>query len=536
MFKSLLAIGIWTILFLCGSIPAWTGQSIDDYFINSEYSTKKISMDFKDAALSDILKIFSKQMDTNFVAAQNVADKKITLFFNGVEAGQALKELLDANDLIYEMPKDSNVFIVKAKPYEPMVTKVYQLKYASVSSSKLNSTISIGSSSAGSSTMGSSAGSSTTSSSLSSSAGGSSAGSSTGLSKSGLEDAVTNSLSKAGKLMEDPRTNSLIITDVPQQFEIIEKTIADLDVPVPQILIEVEMLDVSKATADILGVTYGTGTNFIPLTFTGGAKAVNYPFSRSPAVISSSSSGSGSGSGGSSAYSPGSFDATGLTAALNLFTSTGDSRILARPRLLTLNNETAQIEIATEQTLSIEQTTNSSSSTTGALQSTFTPERYTIGVILKVTPQANLLTHEITMAVSPKVIDAALSVVQPPTGSQQGSIYDPTTRGSDSILKLKDGQSMVIGGLLRNQVSNTVIKVPFFGDLPLVGALFRSKNFSKTERELIIFITPHIIDENNQMALKLDGPSSLQAAGMNDAAGRMEEVDQTLNTYELKRN
>ena len=122
--------------------------------------------------------------------------------------------------------------------------------------------------------------------------------------------------------MEDTRTNSLIITDVPQQFEIIENTIAKLDVPVPQILIEVEMLDVSKSTADQLGITYGaTLMHFYRRT-----KAVNYPFSESqataslpvpvlpvllpvPVLLAPV------------AYTPGSFNASGMTATLNFLTT-----------------------------------------------------------------------------------------------------------------------------------------------------------------------------------------------------------------------
>jgi type II secretory pathway component GspD/PulD (secretin) len=214
-----------------------------------------------------------------------------------------------------------------------------------------------------------------------------------------------------------------------------------------------------------------------------------------------------------------------MTATLNFLNTRTDARTLARPRILTLNNETAKIEISTDQAISIEQTQTSTGTSGGATISGNTVERYTTGVVLKVTPQANLLTREITMAVSPKVIDVILSQVQP-SGTGTSQVFDPETRGSDSILKLRDGQSMVIGGLLREQTSNIVTKLPFLGDLPLIGAAFRSTNKSKNERELIIFLTPHIID----------APPSFQASSMNEAAGRIEEVDQTLNTYEFKRN
>jgi type II secretory pathway component GspD/PulD (secretin) len=226
-----------------------------------------------------------------------------------------------------------------------------------------------------------------------------------------------------------------------------------------------------------------------------------------------------------------------MTAALNFLSTVTDAKTLARPRILTLNNQTAQIEISTDQAISVEQTSTSSSQSGTAVTGN-TVERYPTGVILKVTPQANMLTREVTMAVSPKVVDVILSQVQP-TGSSSSSgssqIFDPETRGSDSILKLKDGQTMVIGGLLRNQDSKNISKLPFLGDLPVIGAAFRSTTTSKNERELIIFLTPHIIDVPDQMAFKGDGPSiSPQAAlDIQDADNRAQEINKSLNNYDM---
>lgn len=489
------------VFFLSGA-RGWS-TDIEDRFLGSDFDTSKnIFIDVKGASLANILKIISQQSGLSFAAAQEVADKQITLYLNKVPLKQALQMVLDANGLTYEMQKDSNVFVVKKKEggTKNLITKVYQLKYATVPSSPLNSTISIGSSGGG---------------------GGASSG--------GLATVVKNSLSPDGKVVEDIRTNSLIITDVPSQFDVIESTIAKLDVPVPQVLIEVEMLDVSKSTADRLGITYGAS----PLTFSGGTESVGWPFWRTPPGSLGTSSSSSSSSSSGATPGPGSVSAAGLTATLNFLTTNTDAHTLARPRILTLNNVTAQIQISTNQAISINATT-----TTGtASQTSFTPERYTTGVILKVTPQANLLTREVTMAVSPKVIDVILSQVQPPAGSAQGSIFDPETRGSDSILKLKDGQSMVIGGLMTNQNNNTITKLPFLGDLPLIGGAFRSRGKSKSERELIIFLTPHIIDDTNQSALKGDNSSisPQEALDMQDASNHAQEINNSLNIYEMKK-
>ena len=122
--------------------------------------TTTISMDFKDASLTDILKIFSQQSGLNFIAAQNISDKKISLFLDNVPVQEALERILTANDLTYELQPESNIFIVKTleKNSVQLLTRIYRLKHATVGTSKLNQTISInanegtGSSSAGGST------------------------------------------------------------------------------------------------------------------------------------------------------------------------------------------------------------------------------------------------------------------------------------------------------------------------------------------------------------------------------------------------
>lgn len=529
MFKFSLMTGFLAITLLSACSEGWCLQDIEARFFNGDFTnTQSIFIDIKDVPLVEVLKIISKQSGMSFIAAEDVAEKKITLYINKVPFNQALQMILDANNLTYEMQEGTNVFVVKAKyqTEKTKITKVYQLKYATVSSSKINSTLSF-TSGTGPLTASTSGTTTTTGTSTSSS----------GIMSGGLEQAVKDALTKDGKIIEDARTNSLIITDVPGQFPLIESTIAKLDVPIPQILIEVEMLDVSKSVADQLGVTYGA----TPIAFTGAKEAVNYPLSLSRGTpsstsgsssSSSSSSGSSSGSGSVSPFTSGSIDTSGLLIALNYLTTHTDARTLARPRILTLNNETAQIEISTDQAISIETTTSSTGTATSVTGNSI--ERYTTGVILKVTPQANLLTREITMAISPKVVDVILSQVQPAASTGLGTIYDPETRGSDSKLKLKDGQSMVIGGLMNNQENTVVTKLPILGDLPIIGSAFRSTSKQKKERELLIFLTPHIIDDNDQRSLKGGNlPSTPSASDMLESVDRhAEEIDHSLNTYE----
>ena len=444
-------------------------------FVYSEYS-KKISMDFKDAALGDILKIFSQQSGMNFIAASDINNKKVTLFFENIPVEEALDKILTANNLMYEAQPGSSIFIVKTlvEQGQTLVTRVYPLKYASVPSSKINNTIAIESSSSSSS-------SSSTSGSSSSSS--SSDGSSSSLS-SGIVAAISGVLSSKGKLIEDPRTNSLIITDVESQFATIESTIARLDVSVPQILIEVEMLDVSKGTADKIGIKYSDTV----LSLTGAKRATFYPWDLKLLKAKGLSLAT------DDEYTAGSLDTSSMKMLVQFLETQTDTRNLARPRVITLNNETAQIKITTNEAIGLNTSTQSTGGSTG--ETTLEAERVETGVSMLVTPQANLATGEITMAIVPKVIQARDGA------TFNGKTFkDAEERGSQQLMKIKNGETIVIGGLLRTDESQTVTKLPLLGDLPLIGRAFRHKDKVKSERELLIFITPSIIDENNKEKL-----------------------------------
>ena len=123
------------------------------------------------------------------------------------------------------------------------------------------------------------------------------------------------------------------------------------------------------------------------------------------------------------------------------------------------------------------------------------------GVFLKVTPQANLETGEIILAVQPKVVQARTGAT---FITNNGSITfkDPEERGAQSILRIKDGETTIIGGLLRETGTDTITKLPILGDLPLIGGAFRHKDKTADERELVIFLTPRVLTEDYTISSK----------------------------------
>lgn len=435
----------------------------------------EISMDFKDAGLKDILKAFSMQSGLNFIASEAVQDRKVTLYLDKVPLKQAMDRLFKANNLSFEMDKEVNIFIVKdwGKLEVETITKVFYLKHATVSTSSLKEAMSTNSDAT--TTAGTEGGTTT----------GEDEGKWKKEDESGITVAIKKLLSSSGSVIEDFRTNSLIITDTPNRMNVIVQVIAALDVAIPQVMLEVEMLDVSKNVVDAIGIKFSQ-TPFV-VTLSGNTMPVGFPFKDWGKAFPGSA---GLGTWGINATNT-------YSAQLDFLRTQTDTKYLARPRVLTLNNETAEIRITTSEAIGIQTTTEATSGTTSA-----SAERYETGVSLRITPQIDLERGEITMFVHPQVSDATASSTLI-SGGATYSFRDPETRSTKTTVKVKDGETIIIGGLIRNQKTEVITKLPILGDLPIMGALFRHKKVEPgKDRELLVFITPHIIKEA-QTGIKL---------------------------------
>jgi type II secretory pathway component GspD/PulD (secretin) len=123
------------------------------------------------------------------------------------------------------------------------------------------------------------------------------------------------------------------------------------------------------------------------------------------------------------------------------------------------------------------------------------------------------------------------------SGNDTFTFRDPETRSTRSMVRVKDGDTVIMGGLIRNEFSETETKLPFLGDIPLMGSFFRHKNKSRDrERELLVFITPHIIRDNN-IALAQAGKINLPEREQGNASGydRYYDINSSLNNLEKKK-
>jgi type II secretory pathway component GspD/PulD (secretin) len=309
------------------------------------------------------------------------------------------------------------------------------------------------------------------------------------------------------------------------KMKVIAQVIASLDVAIPQVMLEVEMLDVSKNAVDKIGFEFGD-TPFTAI-ITGATAGMGFPYHSWGKIVN--------GAYGTLSVNP---SANSYQMQLDYMKTLTDTKFLARPKLLTLNNETAEISITKDEIVGREDTTtfNNGVPTTTSVYARSTGLELTkegTGIFLKVTPQINLDTNEITMVINPKSSVSNISSLSNSTNPQS----DVEVRSTKSIVKVKDGETVVLGGLIHQDKSVAIKKLPILGDIPLVGALFRHRSQTKDiERELIVFITPRIVRDKMDFKLAQARNIQLPAREQGSAFGKTRDyiISSSMNKFDKK--
>jgi len=471
---------------------------------------RKVSIRVSNVPISVFLNSITTQAKINFIMSEEFANKKVTASLTRVTVREALDTLLRVHGLAYQRIGKSDSYVVTKRSNDApdTITKIYTLSYISLqgigsAQGELNGLmpqdVSAGGS-AGGSDMGGDMGSGSST--------GSPAGGSSGSSGSEITGIIGSMLSPVGKIAVDPRTNKLIITDVPEVFPQIENILAELDIKPPQILIEAQIVEVSKSSGLNLGFEYGDSSGTI-LKITSAKRQLTsdvlHGYSATedrvklhgwdwifPSYKEVNSSNTNSGSGGSNSSSSSSsqqnqagiLDLAGVNIVLRSLLTRGEAKYLGKPKVVTLNNKTATITASTDATVG--QTVTDSGSTSATATSTTSAERKRVGLTLQVTPQVNREGY-VTLYVQPQYSDVVASGFD--------FALDTTTRAVSTLVRVKNGQTVVIGGLLSSRETDQTRKVPLLGDIPILGWLFTSKAKTKSTTDLVIFITPTILAE-----------------------------------------
>jgi type IV pilus assembly protein PilQ len=286
-----------------------------------------------------------------------------------------------------------------------------------------------------------------------------------------MEKTVSNLVSSGGKVGIDEGLNSIVVTDTTANLEQIRQAVGKLDVKAPQVMIEALIVNVKLTDELKMGIDWtklGTSTNYLTqgLSITGNSN----PYGK---VTFSTTSGN--------------WNFQGL---IDFIETNKDVRILANPKVLVLNNRTATIKTVKE----IPYRELSETSGGGKIGTTAFKEA---GVSLEVTPQ---ITNDgyIIMTIKPEQSAQIDTFI---IENSETPVIE--LRKTSTTLCVKDGQTIIIGGLRERQPSVQESKIPILGDIPLIGVLFRKVYTDLIESELGVFITPHIYTDGELSADEL---------------------------------
>lgn len=288
-----------------------------------------------------------------------------------------------------------------------------------------------------------------------------------------MSAAIQSSLTRRGSVQTDKRTNSLIITDLPSTVDAIERMARDLDTTTPQIEITAKLVDVDAEALRGMGVEWNLGGPDPPEFFDGGTgRALNPNNDPQQMVGSNHKTGIPD---PTTTISYGVFKDWGsFEAQLQLLEQNRKANIISNPRITTVDNREAKILVGQKIPLIVQDVAGNAVS-----------QLQTIGIQLKVTPH---LTEDkrIILDLHPEVSDLSTQ------STVQGGVIINTSE-ADTRVMVDDGQTAVIGGLIRTNDSQVRRGVPVLKDIPLIGMMFRSDNTTRQNRELIIFVTPRIV-------------------------------------------
>lgn len=291
--------------------------------------------------------------------------------------------------------------------------------------------------------------------------------------KKRLEEASL--ISKRGFVLADDATNVLMIRETLKQLQVIRTTLSKFDVAVSQIMIEAKMVVASSDISKELGVRWGVGYNDGRYVVGGGAEGtiglpgsgggINAPLTVDLGVT------------GQSAIRLGYISTNGLqlNAEISALNTSGDAEVISQPKVITTNGQPAEIQSGQELPYIVVD------------DGTPTISFKDVVLSLKVTPQ---LTPGNRVALQLELTQDSVGSVLP-----NGEVSINKNSLKTSVI-VKDSDTIVLGGVYRNETTNSIAKTPVLGDLPVVGKLFRQTRKSEKKNELLIFITPKLIRES----------------------------------------
>ncbi|HYP98559.1 MAG TPA: type IV pilus secretin PilQ [Polyangiaceae bacterium] len=426
------------------------------------FTGRRIDLDLKDADVHNVLRLLADVGQVNIVTADNVSGT-VTIRMRNVPWDQALDVVLQAKGLgvvqranmlrvapLADLEKERELQIARRQQevkLAPLETRLIPVSYAQAGE---------------------------------------------------IQERAKPLLSERGSIAVDDRTNVMIVRDLAGNLNQIEELTRSLDTQTPQVLVEARIVEATSRYIRDVGIQWGGDTTFSSATgnptglafpssvgLAGGASDGNTPtaglspFTRTvanPNFAVNLPAAVGTGSGGALGLTLGSIDNTvNLAVRLSAAESSGMLRILSSPRILTLDNREARISQGTLIPFS--------QVSAQGVQTTFQEAKLQLLVKPHVTADGSVSMHVKINRDEPDY-------------NQTSARGDPTIlkREAETDLLVMDGHTAVIGGIFTRNTGRNLDQVPFFGDIPILGILFQRRRASDTRGELVIFLTPRIVN------------------------------------------
>jgi type IV pilus assembly protein PilQ len=462
------------------SVPEATSAPAETAVASSpKAADDTISLDFKDADIGSVLRVLSMKSNVNIVTGPEVKGL-VTVRLDNVPWEKALGVILRTYNYVFE--RDGNIIRVTTREemkLEPVETKTFILNYSKAKE---------------------------------------------------IQASVTDMLSERGKIKSSERTNMLVVTDVPTNLYRIGEVIKKLDQVTAQAFVDSKIVNTDLSNVENLGIDWNVTGG---LTH-GSTRPTTFPFTQTSESLPSSlnqffpvfAGKSTAGTVGDYVVNPsnprdfpqvsavtgnapslqyGTLDFSSFSAVLNLLQTRSNTKVVSNPRVVVLNNQKATIQVGSDYPIpNFER-----NETTGSMEVSGYNYRK-LGIVLNVTPHINS-AEEILVDLTPEISSAGpLITFIPGAGGLSAPSFN-ITKATTQVL-IQSGQTIAIGGLMSDNYGSTEDKVPYLGDIPLVGKLFRSKRQNaadNSKNETLFFVTVTTVDSQGQPAgAKVDGKNS----------------------------
>lgn len=416
--------------------------------------SKPITLEFRDTPLKTVFEVIARTSGLNFVFDKDVkTDTKVTIFVRDTSIDEVVKIILATNQLERKLLNENSMLIypdtpVKAKSYLELVTRSFYLANADVKQAQ----------------------------------------------------AMVKALVKTRDIFADEKLNLLVIKDTPEAVRLAERLLESLDMPEPEVMLEVEVLEVTRSKLMELGLRFPDQVGYGLLQPSANTTIVNNGVTQTNTTL-----------GG--ALAAGFVDlrnTSGLTSyvanpalALNLKNQAGNGNLLANPRIRVKNREKAKIHIGDR----VPVFTTTSTANVGVSASVAYLD---VGLKLDVEPNI-YLDDDVSIKVGLEVSSIVKEVIGP-----AGSLaYQIGTRSAATVLRLRNGETQVLAGLISDEERSSANKLPGLGDIPGLGRLFSSQSDNNSKTEIVLLITPRVV----RNLARPDAISATWPAGSDSAVG-----------------